>query len=79
MPTMIEKLAAIIDPENWRTLNTSFDTPSRHLFRLNSIDKAKAVIQAMREPTEEMLKTQSGMEFDGKQCYQEMIDAALKE
>ena len=48
------------------------------------IDKAKEVIAAMKEPTEEMLResvTKWGTENDinlAKQHYQSMIEAALK-
>lgn len=41
--------------------------------------QAKAAIEAMREPTEEMLKAGDSSVVYTKDLYQSMIDAALKE
>lgn len=45
------------------------------------IDQAKAAIAAMREPTEEMMNVEaySNVHSTRLNCYEKMIDAALKE
>lgn len=43
------------------------------------ISHAKAAIEAMREPTEEMINNCPGYSDDVRDNYKAMIDAALKE
>lgn len=61
--TMIKKVARAIQ-----------DCP----FPATNIDKAKAAIEAMREPSEAMIKV-SCSEEGYKKCWQASIDVALKE
>lgn len=90
MSTMIERVARVIDPEayavldagdKWRILNTHYD-------REKAKEKARAVIEAMREPTLEMKKvlgsaamygTRSNGEVSPRELMSEIVDAALKE
>lgn len=74
---MIEKVARVIHPGAWRTLDTAFDSNTQQLERLNSMDRAKAAIEAMLEPTDGMMKTF----YDDnmiKQDYKNMVQAALE-
>lgn len=81
---MIEKVAIALamsqNPGNWIS---DFNEDHRKLWRI----RAKAAIQAMREPSEEMIK--AGDNINESQCmgiwvaveqiFEAMIDAALKE
>lgn len=89
---IIERIARIIDPVAWHPFDTSFDNGYWVMMRLNSVDKAKAAIAAMREPTDDMsiigALTRNNDPQPLVNCitigeagsiYRAMIDAALKE
>lgn len=81
---MLERIAKVIDPQAWRSVNTTFDNSTQELLRLNSIDKARSVVLAMREPTAEMIDAGrinlgAGGELDNenlKEVWALMIDQA---
>lgn len=80
---MIEKVARATYNkfmEGVEDLEPSWDElPEDHQFRLK--EAAKAAIEAMREPTEEMIepfKSTASNEYILR-CWSDMIDAALKE
>lgn len=75
--TMIERVAKVLSPNSWESLNTSCDTKAKKKRRVASLDYAKRCIEAMREPTEEMLD--AAMADEEKGHWQAMIDAALKD
>lgn len=72
MSEMLQRVAAAIDPEAMASGNPNF--------RAIGIGKARAAIEAMREPTDAMLAagedfcTHNGMAG----CWQNMLEAALK-
>lgn len=83
---MIERVAKAIAPNCWEQLGRTSDSLANSSRRKASIKHAKAAIQAMREPTEEMLDADSRYgDCAGSRygncivCYYDMIDAALKE
>lgn len=76
--TMIEKVAKAIYYSNCgdeQGVFENIDASYKQLF----IDEAKAAIEAMREPTEEMIKHLTVDDQDAIPYYKAMIDAALKE
>lgn len=73
---MIEKVAkALYHSKHGK--HCKFELLSRY-FQLKYSKDAKAAIEAMREPTEEMIHCK-GPFYSIKEQYQAMIDAALKE
>lgn len=77
---MIEKVARVLSPNSWQVVETKCDTKACKKRREVSLDYAKRCIEAMREPTEEMLRAYiNGGTYGSLFDYQMMIDAALKE
>jgi hypothetical protein len=81
---MREKIARRLAPTSWAVLDRDGppETPDHHdCYRDWSLSQAGACLEAMREPTDEML--QKGTRGDinarlvGKWLWQDMIDAAL--
>lgn len=91
--TMIERLARILDPQVWEydlPVPTRADVQSFHQRRQDSCAKAKELIEAIREPTSEILDAPAMKNWlwndgnpvsDGelRDAWQQMIDAALQE
>lgn len=90
--TMIEKVARAINPRAFEILDANFNPKSRfeadfHLHAERTAKaaraKARAAIEAMREPTDAMSaegRRQHSMELSSSyQTWQNMIDAALTE
>jgi len=85
--TMMEKvaLAMALAKENWRTECLAYiahDAPKpKHA--THYLAMAEAAIEAMREPTEEMMKAYAVAwqteSYTSPAAYQAMIDAALNE
>lgn len=81
----IERLARALDPEAWDQVY--FDKSTRFWRRDNAEKSVRAILLAMREPSEEMLRSETGalpdamQKFysDAQDVWQAMIDAALKE
>lgn len=81
----VEQVARILEPQAWRALGLC-DTLAYKNRRTSSLRKARAAIEAMREPDEAM--NQAGerlLEWDSVDAakagriWEEMIDAALTE
>lgn len=91
--TMIEKVARAIDPHVWFILdgNDMWRKIHIHGAKLESLNRARAAIAAMREPTPDMVKagvdmalsTAIGGDYKWPDYvadkHRAMIDAALKE
>lgn len=77
--SMIERVARILEPQAWRALGLS-DTLAYKNRRTSSLRKARAAIEAMREPTDAMMRQ---MEIAGgagmRGVWWMGIDAALLE
>lgn len=85
---LLERVARAIAPKAWKTLGLppGFDRPSDQYRRAASLRHARAAIEAMREPTEEMAEAGADK---ASHCdlpvgaiamqvgWQAMIDAAL--
>lgn len=77
---MIERVARVLSPQSWEALNTPCDTKAKKKRRESSLDYARRCVQAMREPTQEMLNIGVQAELYGvKYTWQVMIDEALEE
>jgi hypothetical protein len=97
---MVERLARLINPAAWEPLEGPAEAPrglGRQLggwnyqlrLRMESADKAREILAAMREPTEAMLdaELEEGTplrqtfldDYSETRVYQVMIDAALKD
>jgi hypothetical protein len=80
--TMVERVAAAIDPGAWADdlpVPTRADTEAFHRRRQASAKLARAAILAMREPSDAMCM--AAWDFDGgpSAMFRGMIDAALDE
>lgn len=87
---MVERVARALEPLSWAALGSG-DTLVHKTRRTSSLRKARAAIEAMREPTRNMKRygsftevtpvegayTQEIGEFAAAEAYTAMIDAAL--
>lgn len=83
--SMVERVARILEPQAWRALGLA-DTLAYANRRTSSLRKARAAIEAMRDPTDSMVDaalSATGFYEDGSNDYlvhyTAMIDAALNE
>jgi hypothetical protein len=79
---MVERGARILEPQAWAALGDC-DTLAYRSRRTASLRKARAFIEAMREPTEAMVSvgnsTTAAAFAPAVDVWQAMIDAALQE
>lgn len=79
MTTMIERVARTLEPQAWRALGIG-DTLAYKNRRTSSLRKARAAIEAMREPTDAMADEGYRAIAKGADAvWIAMIDAALKD
>lgn len=86
MSEVIERAARLIAPSAWSESALRVTDPSANggnwvLERRDSLVKARAVLEALREPTEAMLDAASWKdgEVTARVVWGEMLDAALKD
>lgn len=83
MNEMIDRVSKVLDPDLWYPGQSAYDDQA--LNREMSRRRARAIIRAMREPTDEMAEV--GFQHTGHPCWPKnvkeawraMIDEALKE
>lgn len=79
MSDMVERVARAMFPLVPNCRGRSFED---HPMRYNLMDKARAAIKAMRDPTDQMVraarKDHEGEHFLPVSLWQSMVDAALK-
>lgn len=80
MSEMVERVAAVIDPEIWHPSNSlpAMEPTARRFWedeRRRSLARARRAIEAMREPTEGMMRNPGR----NAAIWQAMITAALQE
>lgn len=87
MTSMIERVARAIDPCAWDVMTHDDGCPDCRAAREQARGRARAAIEAMREPTEEMVRmgmtalpnSTPGRHQKTGWVWDAMIDAALKE
>jgi hypothetical protein len=81
MSDMIEKVAKVLEPQAWAALGIG-DTLAYKSRRTSSLRKARAAIEALREPTNDMVWAHEVPHYgpdEAREAWQAMIDAALAE
>lgn len=87
MSKVLERVARALEPQAWAALGTG-DTLAYKNRRVSSLRKARAAIEAIREPTEEMMQAACDAAFQpvsltSEEAYElgwrSMIDAILNE
>lgn len=79
---MIERVAKVLNPFNSDACTCIECNIMRQNEKLAAIELAKAVIEAMKEPTEAMLDAGANYVEEGSSvigCWENMIEAALKD
>jgi hypothetical protein len=81
--SVVERIARVIDPQAWAEVGSSYQNTATLTRVQISLDRARAAIRALREPTPAMLAVYEGyhpldLPAPGE-IYQRMIDAILEE
>lgn len=87
---MIERVARAIRPRVWARLDSGEISDDANDARYRSLEQARAAIEAMREPTDKMVRSayecrdpgfcdEPGETQSPEECWEAMIDAALSE
>lgn len=82
--SMVERVARAIDPSCWEIPEEDYpaERARREAKQFSSLAAAKRAIEAMREPTEVMVKAGASIycsEYEAPEIWKDMIDAALNE